>query len=237
MRLQDGTFYSALDYSLGVLSLVDQVRSAIQQPNLNPEAVVMGETTAGPVAHHWDGGLSADLGFGNVLTEERLIASPVRYGIPEVHLFGNGNNLNPTNGLKGLHQVYAAGHGLALCSNFGSNFISTNVPHIKQLVQIRKDYGDALIHGQQINQPPSDNDCVVAYQYLGSEHRMITIVNLTETQMTTNITIPAPDPGGEWMDLLTSDRFTTQAGVLHRVVMQNGAGGIRVLRWFHSLKR
>lgn len=59
-------------------------------------------------------GLNADLGFGNL---PRLRASPVRYGIPEVCMFGNGVGLN------GLHQFYVAGHGLALCSLFPGSFM------------------------------------------------------------------------------------------------------------------
>ena len=57
-------FYTAQQYSQGVLDLPGLVRSAIRRIKSN--AIVMGETTAGPIARHWDGGLNADFGFGNI---------------------------------------------------------------------------------------------------------------------------------------------------------------------------
>jgi hypothetical protein len=54
-------YYSPQEYNLGVLQLTTRIRSAIR--TINPEAAVMGETTAGPLVHVWDGGLSADAGL------------------------------------------------------------------------------------------------------------------------------------------------------------------------------
>ena len=62
-------------------------------------------------------------------------------------MFGNGVDLN------GLHQFFAAGHNLALCSNFPGTFMFTYADHISKLVGIRVTYKDALIYGTQINQP------------------------------------------------------------------------------------
>ena len=58
----ENILYSAKDYALAVLAIVDQVRAVIKAQK--PDAVVLGETTAGPIARHWDGGLNADFGFG-----------------------------------------------------------------------------------------------------------------------------------------------------------------------------
>ncbi|HEY6341782.1 MAG TPA: DUF6259 domain-containing protein [Bryobacteraceae bacterium] len=99
MKVQAGPrIFLAQEYALGVLNLVKKLRAALQQ--VHPDAVVIGECTAGPIARYWDGGLNADLGFGNIWPcpgdpqglygVQRLTASPVRYGIPEVRMFGNG---------------------------------------------------------------------------------------------------------------------------------------------------
>jgi hypothetical protein len=217
--------YSAKDYALAVLTIVDRVRAVIQSQR--SDAVVLGETTAGPIARNWDGGLNADFGFGNIFNNnlQSLTASPVRYGIPEVHIFGNGVDMN------GLHQIYAAGHGLALCSYFPGSFMfdPDNAAQIKTLVTIRQSYADTLIHGIQINQPPASDPTVIAYQYLGTRHRMITIVNTGTMDPKPDITIPSPDPGGVWEDLLTGQTFVTVEGVLHGVSMPAGLGSLRVL--------
>lgn len=226
---------------MGVLTLVKNLRTAIQQ--IKPDAVVMGECTAGPISRYWDGGLNADLGFGNVWPcsgdpqnaygVQRLTASPVRYGIPEVRMFGNGWTLN------GLHQFFAAGHGLALCSNYeGGGFMFDYAAHIKQLVEIRKNYRDALIYGAQINQPSTDNPMVIAYQYQGRVNRILTIVNISNTNVGTNISLDTPDPGGTWRNLLSPDsffeRFSTKNGVFENVTLTTGPGSILVLQNLHD---
>jgi hypothetical protein len=227
--------YAAQDYARGLLSLVQNMRTAIQQ--INPEAVVIGECTAGPVARYWDGGLNADLGFGNIWPcpgdpqqangVQRLTASPVRYGIPEVRMFGNGWTLN------GLHQFYAAGHGLALCSNYpGGSFMFDNAGHIKKLVDIRVKFRDALIHGAQINQPSTNNPMVIAYQYQGTTSRILTIVNISNTNVQADVSLDTPDPGGRWRNLLTDglESYYTTNGVLKDIAMTTGPGSILVLQ-------
>jgi hypothetical protein len=236
----ENRLYSAQDYSVGVYTLAEMVRTAIR--NIKSDAVVLGETTAGPIARHWDGGLNADFAvswpFWQPAAELGLTASPVRYGIPEVCMFGNGTDLN------GLHQFYAAGHGLALCSYWPGSWIYDSntttpdqpVPHIKKLVEIRSTYNDALIHGAQINHPSTDNLNVVAYQFQGTIHRMMTVFNIgTEDGDSVNINLQTPDPGGHWEDVLTTppQPFHSENGVL-QLSLPNGqpampAGSIRVL--------
>jgi hypothetical protein len=228
----ENRMYSAQEYSVGVYKLAEMVRTAIQK--IKPDAVVLGETTAGPIARHWDGGLNADFAaswpFWQPAAELGLTASPVRYGIPEVHMFGNGLDLN------GLHQFYAAGHGLALCSYWPGSFMFDFAAHIKTLVQIRHNYSDALIHGAQINQPSTGNPNVVVYQFEGTTHRMITIVNIDTPDVTTSVNLQTPDPGGSWKDLLTDEIFVTQSGVLQNVALMGseGKGSLRVLLNVHT---
>ncbi len=220
-------FYTAQQYSQGVLDLAGLVRSAIRRIKSN--AIVMGETTAGPIARHWDGGLNADFGFGNIWGKfkgpERLIASPVRYGIPEVRMFGNGVDLN------GLHQFFAAGHNLALCSNFPGTFMFTYADHIKKLVGIRVTYKDALIYGAQINQPSSSSSAVVAYQYQGTLQRIVTIVSIVDEliEPTITISLDTPDPGGTWTDLVAGRTYTTNNGVFENIGLGVGIGSLLVL--------
>jgi hypothetical protein len=104
---EEGVLYSSKQYSQGVLTLANKVRAAIQANK--PDAVLVGETTAGPIARHWNGGLSADFAWMAEINQQRILASPVRYGIPEVNFMSNGRTLNE------LNQVFAAGHNLALC--------------------------------------------------------------------------------------------------------------------------
>ena len=215
--------YTAQQYAAGVLDLTRKVRTAIQ--SINPDAIVMGETTAGPIALRWDGGLNADFGFDSSWANnlERLTASPVRYGIPEVHIFSNGFDLN------GLQQMCAAGHGLALCNYWRTSFIYNFAQHIKKLVDIRTTYKDALIHGAQINQPPTGNPQVVAYHYRGTTYRIVTIVTIGSMNAIANIELNPSDPGGYWQDLLTPDKFFPIGGILQGVPLSTDEGGIRVL--------
>lgn len=105
------------DYARGVLELVDLVARTI-----GSERVVLVETPSGPVGHHCHGGVSADFGWppderaglpGSTGPSDKIMASPVRYGLPEIRYFSNGGRGEGS--LNRLHQIYAAGHGLALC--------------------------------------------------------------------------------------------------------------------------
>ena len=212
--------HSAQDYARGVLTLTDAVRAAV--PSIFNTTIVMGETTSGPIARHWDGGVNADFGFGNIYPYQRLIASPVRYGIPEMRMFGNGVDLN------GLQQFYAAGHGLALCSYWFGTFMFRWGTHIAKLVEIRATYKDALIHGAQINQPQSDNPDVIAYQYVGGLHRMLIIVHLVAGNTSANITLSVTGDS-VWVDLLTNHEFGATDGVLRNVGLSSDDRAIRVL--------
>jgi hypothetical protein len=221
--LQDGRVWSPLEYSRGVLELTARVRQAVRE--INADAVVIGETTAGPIGRYWDGGLCADFApglFGNPQEPPPLAASPVRYGIPELNWFGNGVDLN------GLHQVFAAGHSLALCGFWPGSFMHDNVAHIRALVQIRQTYKDALIHGQQTYQPKTGNDEVVAYRYRGGTHQLITLVNTTDiVDHAVTLALRDDDRDSTWSDLLAPLLVSANGNQLGPISVPRS--GLRVL--------
>jgi hypothetical protein len=200
---------------MGVLDLADRVRVAIRSEV--PDAVVLAETTSGPMFRHIDAGVSADFhdstpGFtGTSTIGGRLLTSPIRYALPQVTFFSNGQDLNQ------LNQVFATGHSLALCANWGSNFMTDNAQYIKGLVLSRHNLASALVHGQQVAQQDltgNDGSLAVAYSYAGSPP-VVTVLNPNATAFTG--TIPPHSlmqPGTQWKDVFTQEQFTvTSAGV------------------------
>ena len=176
---QEGIVYSPAQWNEGVLTLTDKVRSAIR--SIKADAVVLGETTAGPIASMWDGGLAADFFVKKEepfvwneyreMNGHRLLASPVRYGLPKVLFFSNGHDLNE------LHQVYAAGHSLALCKYWSITAMHDHAPHIKKLLDLRRELRDAMVYGSQVYQPRTNAAAVAAYYFRGDRMEVITIVN------------------------------------------------------------
>ncbi len=191
----------------------------------------MGETTAGPIAQIWDGGLSGDFAFD---AATKLVASPVRYGFPEVNFFGNGKDLN------GLHQIYAAGYSLALCcAQKPGNFMSDYASHIKTLVQLRQKYRDALIDGRQVYQPTTDNPNIVAYDYEGTDNQLLVIVNTSDQDYTGSIGLRQSEANTNWKDLLSGAVISASGTSLQldlpaikppeQLANLNNPGGIQIL--------
>jgi hypothetical protein len=198
-----GPFHSSAQYTQGFFGLVDRLRAALQE--IREDTVVLGETTSGPVAQHWHGGLSADFGFNRNHSGGVILGSPVRYGLPQVNFMGNGKDLNE------LHQIYAAGHGLALCCHFPGNFLHDNAAHIRKLVEIRQDHADALIHGSQSYQPSTGRDDIVAYFYNGSNEDVITVVNTSQDTPYDGILVLRQAQGNTtWLDLVSGETFQSQ---------------------------
>jgi hypothetical protein len=187
--LSERRVYTAEDYSLGALKLTDRVRSAIRA--IRSDAIVMGETTSGPLPHHWDGGLSADFAWLGEQNQHKVLGSPVRYGMPEINVFSNGNNRNEMN------QIYAAGHSLALC-----NLHLPDAPYIRTLVEARQRYKDALIYGAQLYQPRSGDADVIAYFYRGDKHNVITVVNLGDRSYKGSLELESADQSRSWQEVL-----------------------------------
>ena len=109
----------------------------------------IGETTSGPIASHWDGGLCGDFSrklYAPTLSrwlDYQLTGSPVRYARPGVTWFANGIDLNE------LHQVFAAGHNLTLCPSWPHTSMLDAADHIKQLV-----YAPPDVQGRPRRRPP-----------------------------------------------------------------------------------
>lgn len=162
----------------------------------------MGESTCGPLPRHSHGGLSADFAWLRDQNQGRIAGSPVRYGMPEAHILSNGRNRNE------LHQIYAAGHDLAL-----THLELPDAPYIKKLVEARQRYGDALIHGRQIGQPPTGSDAVIAYHYVGSTHSVLAAVNITPEIRSAELVVPSGAPAS-WINVLTGEGIAASAGRL-----------------------
>jgi hypothetical protein len=199
---EENVLYSPQQYSQGLLSGVDRIRAAIQA--VKPDAVVMGETTAGPLGRHWHGGLSADFMWLKGVNQGRIIASPVRYGVPEINFITNGRNLNE------LQQVYAAGHNIAL-----SDEDLPSAAHVKRLIEIRQQYKDALIYGRQAYQPETGDPKTAAYSYQGKQHQLMTVVNTSEKQpFEGRLILNSTESNSSWRDLLSDEKFVARGEVL-----------------------
>jgi hypothetical protein len=202
--------YTSQEWSAATLRWMDRIRSALRV--YNPEAIVMGESNAGQLPFHWDGGSAADLAFSYAANVNKglLPASPVRYAMPQANYFANGMALGD------LNQVYAAGHNLALgtfwllgpgltstYTGFGTNpprnasFIS----YIQSLVHARIQYKDALVYGKQLPMPSTNSSQIVAYIYQGTEHQALTIVNNGAATGTVSVQLPAGMGGSAWTNL------------------------------------
>jgi Domain of unknown function (DUF6259) len=227
---KEGIIYSPAQWNEGVLTLTEKVRTAIR--SIKADAVVLGETTAGPIAFTWDGGLAADF-FNRVkkdpdfpwnefreMNENRLLASPVRYGFPEVLFFSNGHDLNE------LHQVYAAGHSLALCSHWCDASMHDDALHIKQLLDVRRELRDAMVYGKQVYQPRTSEPSVAAYYFRGNRKEVITIVNTDEADHDISLEMMASERDSMWRDRLNGP-FYWASGTTMSVSMPRAS--VRVL--------
>lgn len=194
-KAEESRLYSPAEYSKGVLTLADRVRQTIQA--IKPDLVVIGENASGALPRHGHGGLTADFAWLGGQNQHRVVASPVRYGIPEANLFSNGHNLNE------MHQIFAAGHSLAL-----ANLHLPDAAYIQKLVRIRQEYKDALIYGTQAYQPKTGHPEVAAYVYRGVRHNVITAVNCSESSYRGNLQLEDPEDNSIWKDLLSKQDLT-----------------------------
>ncbi len=207
--------YSPQQYSEGVLQMTDEVRKSIQE--IKPDAIVMGESTSGALPRHSDGGLSADFAWLRNQNQDRLLASPVRYGIPEANIMSNGHNRNE------LHQIYAAGHNLAL-----ANLHLPDAPYIKALVEIRQKYRDSFIYGKQIYQPRTHSDDTAAYVYRGHSHTIISIVNRSSAKYAGAIELRSDLADSTWRDIMNGELLKSKGNLLN---LEVGSEGLKLLVW------
>jgi hypothetical protein len=237
-RLQtdsERVMYTSSQWTEGVLRLADRVRAAVRA--LKPDAVVMAETTSGPTARHIDGGVTADFAWLIGQNGGRIVGSPVRYGLAPVNVFSNGRicaqattcddqgtgpyAITNAEHLNQLNQVYAAGHSLAL-----SQLELPNAAYVKQLVEARKTYKDALVRGRQTYQPATGDAAVPAYFYEGTTNQVVTAANTTTSTYSGTLTLRPAESGTTWKDVLTNETFTASGTSL---ALDVPAGGLRIL--------
>jgi hypothetical protein len=207
---------SSIENAMAILDLVDRVRSAIRSEV--PDAVVLSETASGPMYRQLDAGVSADFSnstdgwTGNKTIGGQLLTSPVRYALPQVSIFSNGQNLNQ------LNQVFALGHGLALCAKSFPNFIANNAQYIRNLVVARRELPSALVHGQQVGQQDltgSDGSLGVAYLYSGSPPVVI-VLNPNASVFNGTVALDSlMQSGTRWQDQMTQEEFTVTSSGLN----------------------
>ena len=225
---------SPLEHARALLDLADRVRVAVRdvRPRAKGPAVVMTETVSGPAARHFDGGVSADFSplfssgaalaesfdpNGN-LVDAALRATPTRYAMRGVNIFGNGTTLNQ------LQQVYAAGHNLALARDYGvdGGFMSRNASYINRLVRTRIAHADALVDGAQSPLPViGQHTNVIARRYtpVGPQTSVtkdvITVVNVggDATIVALDVT-DVPGAGPHFCDVIEGKGYDAVGGLL-----------------------
>lgn len=230
-RGKEGIQQWPIDYARGVLKLTDVVRTVI-----GPDRVVLAETPAGPIGRHCHGGVSADFGFpGDPDGIEKITASPVRYGIPEIRYFSNGGSGDYS--LNRLHQIFAAGHGLALCHQHLVENNGEHADHIRHLVDIRRTHSDTLIRGRQTYQPMPEGsgDAVAAYCYRGPRGTTIlTVVNTARTDYSGRLRLRPEHAWSSWVDLLSGRSFAATGTTLPIALPGAGQSTTRDLLVLHS---
>ncbi|MER7754402.1 hypothetical protein [Kitasatospora sp. NPDC097643] len=230
--LKDNIQYWPIEYAQGVLTLAKAVMDTIR-----PDRVVLVETPGGPIRRHCHGGLSLDFDpfhVDNGLSDQtRITASAVRYGIPEVRYFSNGGD-----SMNRLHQIYAAGHGLALCHQHILEDAGAHIAHIRQLVDIRRTHADTLIRGHQSYQPTTEDgrDDVAAYCYRGTDGTaIITVVNTSEVaDYAGRLQLRPEHAGSSWTDLLTGRLFVANGTTLPITVPRGGRSTTTNLLVLHA---
>lgn len=188
----DEEIYSYEEYNQGFLELNNRVREAIRK--IKPDAVVLSESAGGPLPAYNDGGWASQNVWGDTTTAEGILASPVRYA-SNVNFITNGNNIAE------LNQVFAAGFSLAV-----SDYWNADSAYIKKLVQIRRDYTDAMVYGEQ-EQYKTDRENVVAYGYVSEEDLIVPIVNAGHAGYSGTVNVRLAQ-GSILTDLLSGKSYT-----------------------------
>lgn len=192
---EEGIKRTALEYSVGMLDLIREIRGLVQQ--IKSDAIVMGETTSGPVWQCWDGGLSADFAWQIEDNKGRIVTSPIKYGMPQVNFISNGRNLSQ------LNQIFAAGHNLALSYHHLSDSV-----YIKKLMNIRQQYKDALIYGKVLYHPYCKKETIASYRYQGLKSDLIIVVNTSDCMNFSDyIILKGDDKNKLWTKILGNGAY------------------------------
>ena len=94
--------------------------------------------------------------------------------------------------------------------------------YISKLVNIRKDYKDALIHGIQSYQPTTGETSVVAYCYEGTKNIIIPIVNTRTSDYIGEVALRVDQAGHVFTDLLSGETYTVaEDGTIKVTISEN----------------
>jgi len=208
---KDGRRHTCDENSLGLLELIRKTRAAISA--VNPEAVIMSESGSGPLLWHLDGGLTCDLCWPNTGYIKHVVSAPTRYAFPQSNLFSCGVDFND------LYQYFAAGINLALSSHsinsmsghFEGITVEKRMETIRQLVEIRKNYADALIDGQLVCEPRTGSVYVPSYLFLGKEHTILNICSTLDCGFDAQLDLGIEYANSKWCDCRTGCRYEANA--------------------------
>ena len=134
--------------------------------------------------------------------------------MPHVNFISNGLDMNE------LHQIFAAGHPLALCWNWhpragysgGPDVFMRRQPerdHIKQLLEVRRNLKNGLVYGRQTYEPDTGDDDVAAYYYEGTAQCVLTAVNTSTTRTySRHLRLRPNEAGKPWYNALADPRIS-----------------------------
>lgn len=185
----EGLVYSMQEYNEGLMTINERVRNAIRE--IKADAVVISESGSGKMIGRNDGGFTADWGgWGNRTGNDKIVLSPTTYAYPTANLMSAGTTVNE------LNQVFAAGMSLALC-----DYWLDDVAYIRQLVDIRRKYKDALVYGVPSFYATGKSQ-VGAYGYCGEENELLVVVNAGASASKQMIELTIGLANSQWIYLL-----------------------------------
>lgn len=188
----DKIIYSMQEYNEGLLTIVERVRNAIRE--IKEDAVVISESGSGKMIGRNDGGFTADWGgWGNRTGNNKIVLSPTTYAYPTANLISAGTTVNE------LNQVFAAGMSLALC-----DYWLDDAEYIRQLVELRRTYKDALVYGAPSFYATGKSQ-VGAYGYCGEENELLVVVNAGAASSKQTVDLTADRADSQWTYLLGGD--------------------------------
>ena len=77
-----------------------------------------------------------------------------------------------------------------------------HAPHIRKLLDVRRELSDAMVYGEQLYQPRTSEPSVAAYYFRGDRKEVITIVNTDEARHDISLEIM-----GSESDSMSRDRL------------------------------
>ena len=119
--------------------------------------------------------------------------------------------------------MFAAGYSLSLC-----DYWEDDAAYIRQLVELRRTYADALIYGTPAY-PAANRIGVGAYRYMGAESELLIIVNAGNPYSNQKIELGEELAGSEWTYLLGGEG-TVKADKMGKIEMKVAHQAMAVLK-------